>query len=132
MEDNLPYETSLPTNHKLLDEKEKDPEVDPSVYRAMIGSLTYLTASRPDIMFSVCFCARYQANPKKPHLKAVKWIFRYLKGEPKLGLWYLVVGGLDLIAYEDADFGACPINRKSTSGGILALQEAACCVVIHL
>ncbi|XP_022004188.1 uncharacterized mitochondrial protein AtMg00810-like [Helianthus annuus] len=117
MEDNLPYETPLPTNHKLSDEKDKDPEVDPLVYRAMIGSLMYLTASPPDIMFSVCLCARYQANPRESHLKAVKRIFRYLKGKPRLGLWYPVEGGLDLTAYADADFGGCPINRKSTSSG---------------
>ncbi|KAJ0616582.1 putative RNA-directed DNA polymerase [Helianthus annuus] len=83
----------------------------------MIGSLTYLTASQPDIMFSVCLCARYQSTPKESHLKAVKRIFRYLKGTPKLGLWYPAEGGLDLMAYADADFGGCPMDRKSTSGG---------------
>ena len=66
-----------------------DPEgepVDQTHYRSMIGSLMYLTASRPDILFSVCQCARYQANPKNSHLFAVKRIFRYLKGRPNLGL----------------------------------------------
>ncbi|XP_022030246.1 uncharacterized mitochondrial protein AtMg00810-like [Helianthus annuus] len=90
MKENVPYETPLPTNHKLSDEKDKDPEVDPSVYRAMIGSLMYLTPSRPDIMFSVCLCSRYQATPRISHLKAVKRIFRYLKGKPRLELWYPV------------------------------------------
>ena len=117
LEDSLPYDTPLPTNLKLSPDDEKDPEVDPTLYRAMIGSLMYLTASRPDIMFSVCLCARYQSTPKESHLKAVKRIFRYLKGTPKLGLWYPAEGGLDLMAYADADFGGCRMNRKSTSGG---------------
>ncbi|GJR86754.1 probable galacturonosyltransferase 9 [Tanacetum coccineum] len=63
-------------------------DVDVHVYRSMIGSLMYLTASRPDIMFVVCACARHQVNPKASHLNAVKRIFRYLKHQPKLGLWY--------------------------------------------
>jgi hypothetical protein len=54
----------------------------------MIGSLLYLTTSRPDIMFSVCMCARFQACPKEPHLSAVKRILRYLKHTPSIGLWY--------------------------------------------
>ncbi|XP_022003326.1 uncharacterized mitochondrial protein AtMg00810-like [Helianthus annuus] len=119
MEDTMPYEALLPTNHKLSDEKDKDPEVDPSVFRAMIGSLMYPTASRPDIMFSLCLCARNQATLRESHLKAVKWIFCYLKGKPRLGLWYPVEGGLDLIAYVDADFGGCPINRCDGMGMVL-------------
>ncbi|MCQ7056860.1 hypothetical protein M9Y08_19230, partial [Clostridioides difficile] len=68
-------------------------------YRSMIGSLMYLTASRPDIMFAVCVCARFQVTPKLSHQLAVKRIFRYLKGQPKLGLWYPIGGSFDLIAY---------------------------------
>ncbi|GKE08052.1 putative ribonuclease H-like domain-containing protein [Tanacetum coccineum] len=78
-----PMETQKPL---LKDEDGK--EVDVHMYRSMIGSLMYLTSSRPDIMFAVCACARYQVNPKVSHLYAVKRIFRYLKGQPKLGLWY--------------------------------------------
>nr|GFB53981.1 putative ribonuclease H-like domain-containing protein [Tanacetum cinerariifolium] len=63
-------------------------DVDLHLYRSMIGSLMYLTASRPDIMFVVCACARHQVTPKECHLHAVKRIFRYLKGHPKLGIWY--------------------------------------------
>jgi hypothetical protein len=118
LEDSTPYHTPLPHNQKLQESNAKDPEVDPTLYRAMIGSLMYLTASRPDIMFSVCLCARYQASPRESHMVAVKRIIRYLKGKPNLGLWYPVEGNLDLIAYADADFGGCPINRKSTSGGV--------------
>ncbi|KAL4291224.1 hypothetical protein GQ457_14G005130 [Hibiscus cannabinus] len=80
------------------------------------GSLLYLTASRPDIMFSVCLCARFQANPKESHLKAVKRIFRYLLDTPSLGLWYPRDSTFDLHAYSDADYGGSKIDRKSTSG----------------
>ncbi|KAJ9556992.1 hypothetical protein OSB04_011606 [Centaurea solstitialis] len=71
-----------------LDKDSKGKPVDVTLYRGMIGSLLYLTASRPDIMYSTCLCARYQAEPKESHLTAVKRIFRYLKGTPNLGLWY--------------------------------------------
>ena len=71
----------------------------------MIGSLMYLTASRPDITFSVCVCARYQAEPKESHEASVKRMFRYLNGKPNLGLWYLKEGPLQLISYTDSDLG---------------------------
>jgi hypothetical protein len=83
----------------------------------MIGSLLYLTASRPDIMFSVYMCARFQANPKKAHLHAVKRILRYLKHTPSVGLWYPKRATFDLISYSDSDYAGCKIDRKSTSGG---------------
>ncbi|GJT59099.1 putative ribonuclease H-like domain-containing protein, partial [Tanacetum coccineum] len=79
--------TPIETNKALLKDEEAE-DVDVHLYRSMIGSLMYLTASRPDIMFAVCACARFQVTPKVLHLHAVKRIFRYLKGQPKLGLWY--------------------------------------------
>ena len=82
----------------------------------MIGSLLYLTASRPDIMFSVCMCARFQSAPKESHLLAVKRIFRYLSGSIEIGLWYSRESSYELIAYSDADFAGCKLDRKSTSG----------------
>ena len=82
----------------------------------MIGSLLYLTASRPDIMFVTCLCARFQANPKESHLMAVKRIFRYFKGTPNLGLWYPKGTGFEVVGYTNADFAGCRIDRKSTSG----------------
>ncbi|KAJ9545145.1 hypothetical protein OSB04_024852 [Centaurea solstitialis] len=100
-----------------LDKDSKGKPVDVTLYRGMIGSLLYLTASRPDIMYSTCLCARYQAEPKESHLIAVKRIFRYLKGTPNLGLWYSKDSGLDLMAYSDSDFAGCKIDRKSTTGG---------------
>nr|GFA15614.1 hypothetical protein [Tanacetum cinerariifolium] len=85
------------------DETRKD--VDLHLYRSMIGSLMYLTASRPDIMFVVCAYARHQVILKECHLHAVKRIFRYLKGHPKLGLWYPKASPFDLVAFSDSDYG---------------------------
>ncbi|GKD23012.1 hypothetical protein Tco_1224715, partial [Tanacetum coccineum] len=87
----------------------------------MIGPLMYLTSSRPDIMFIVCACARYQVNPKVSHLYAVKRIFRYLKGQPKLGLWYLKDSLFDLVAYTDSDYAEASLDKKSTTGGCQVL-----------
>ena len=99
-----------------IDKDENGKSIDMTMYRGMIGSLLYLTASRPDIMFSVCLCARFQANPKESHLVAVKRIFRYLKGTMDLGLWYPRGTTFDLINYSDADYAGCKLDRKSTSG----------------
>ncbi|GJV74956.1 putative ribonuclease H-like domain-containing protein [Tanacetum coccineum] len=87
------------------------------LYESMIGSLMYLTASRPDIMFAVCACSRFQVTPKTSHLSAVKRIFRYLKGKPKLGLWYPRVSSFDLESYSDSDYAGANLDRKSTTGG---------------
>ncbi|GJW52170.1 putative ribonuclease H-like domain-containing protein [Tanacetum coccineum] len=84
--------------------------------KSMIGSLMYLTASRPDIMFTVCACARFQVTPKASHLNTVKRIFRYLKHQPKLGLWYPRDSPFELEAYSDGDYGGASLNRKSTIG----------------
>ncbi|WVZ75757.1 hypothetical protein U9M48_023789 [Paspalum notatum var. saurae] len=82
----------------------------------MIGSLLYLMATRPNIQFAVCLCARYQASPRTSHRPAVKRIFRYLKFTPELGLWYYSVSSLSLRGFSDADHAGCRIDRKSTSG----------------
>nr|GEZ13162.1 hypothetical protein [Tanacetum cinerariifolium] len=92
-------------------------DVDLHLYRSMIGSLMYLIASRPDIMFAICTCARHQVTPKECHLHAVKRIFKYLKGHPKLGLWYPKESPFDLVAYLDSDYGGATQERKSTTGG---------------
>ncbi|GJX74614.1 putative ribonuclease H-like domain-containing protein [Tanacetum coccineum] len=102
---------------KLLLKNEDGKEVDVHVYRSMIGSLVYLTSLRPDIMFAVCACARYQVNQKILHLHAVKRIFRYLKGQLKLGLWYPKDSPFDLVAYTDSDYAGASLDRKSTIGG---------------
>nr|GFA69416.1 retrovirus-related Pol polyprotein from transposon TNT 1-94 [Tanacetum cinerariifolium] len=92
-------------------------DVDLRLYRSMIRSLMYLTASRPDIMFSICACARHQVTPKECHLHVVKRIFRYLKGHPKLGLWYPKESPFDLVAYSNSDYGGATQDRKSTTRG---------------
>ncbi|GJX62866.1 reverse transcriptase domain-containing protein [Tanacetum coccineum] len=92
-------------------------DVDVHLYRSMIGSLMYLTASRPDIMFAVCACARVQVTPKTSHLLAVKRIFRYLKGKPTLGLWYSRDSPFELVTYTDSDYAEATQDRKSTTGG---------------
>ena len=110
-----PIKTPMPKSRHLdLDKDGK--AVDQKVYRSMIGSLLYLCASRPDIMLSVCMCARYQANPKECHLVVVKRIFRYLVFTPNLGLWYPKGSTFDLIGYFDSDYGGCRINQKSNTG----------------
>ncbi|GJZ27092.1 uncharacterized mitochondrial protein-like protein [Tanacetum coccineum] len=92
---------------KLLLKDEDGEEVDVHLYRSMIGSLMYLTSSRPDIIFAVCACARYQVNPKISHLHAVK----------RLGLWYPKDSPFDLVAYTDSDYAGASLDRKSTTGG---------------
>nr|GEZ87627.1 uncharacterized mitochondrial protein AtMg00810-like [Tanacetum cinerariifolium] len=92
-------------------------DVDLHLYRSMIGSLMYLTASRPDIMFAVCACARNQVTPKECYLHVVKRIFRYLKGHPKLGLWYPKESPFDLVAYSDSDYDGATQDCKSTTRG---------------
>ncbi|GJR95131.1 putative ribonuclease H-like domain-containing protein [Tanacetum coccineum] len=110
--------TPMETQKLLLKDKDGE-EVDVHLYRSMIGSLMYLTSSRPDIMFAVCACVRYQVNPKVSRLHAIKRIFRYLKGQPKLGLWYPKDSPFDLIAYTDSDYAGASLDRKSTTGVIL-------------
>ncbi|GJW40454.1 putative ribonuclease H-like domain-containing protein [Tanacetum coccineum] len=102
---------------KLLVKDEEATDVDVHLYRSMIGSLMYLTAFRPDIMFAVCACSRFQVTSKTSHLNAVNRIFRYLKGKPKLGLWYPRVSSFGLEAYSDSDYAGANLDRKSTTGG---------------
>ncbi|GJZ20738.1 retrovirus-related pol polyprotein from transposon TNT 1-94 [Tanacetum coccineum] len=115
LEDSKPTKTPMSTEIKLTKDDEAD-SVDSSKYRGMIGSLLYLTASRPDIMFSVCLCARFQENPKTTHLEAVKRIFRYIRGTSHLGLWYPKGTGIETVVYADSDHAGDYVDRKSTSG----------------
>jgi hypothetical protein len=115
MKDAKPIKTPTGTNG-LLDLDTGGKSIDQKVYRSMIGSLLYLCASRPDIMLAVCMWARFQADPKEVHLRAVKRILRYLVYSPKFGLWYPKGSTFDLIGYSDADWVGCKIDRKSTSG----------------
>nr|GFA41304.1 hypothetical protein [Tanacetum cinerariifolium] len=92
-------------------------DVDLHLYRSMIGSLMYLTTFRPNFTFAIRACARHQVSPKEFHLHAVKRIFRYLKGHPKLGLWYPKESPFDLVSFSDSDYGGATQDRKSTTGG---------------
>ncbi|GKB29025.1 putative ribonuclease H-like domain-containing protein [Tanacetum coccineum] len=108
--------TPMETQKPLLKDKDGE-EVDVHMYRLMIGLLMYLTSSRPHIMFAVCACARYPVNLKVSHFYAVKRIFRYLKGQPKLDLWYPKDSPFDLVAYIDSDYDGESLDRKSTTRG---------------
>ncbi|GKB68186.1 hypothetical protein Tco_0929598 [Tanacetum coccineum] len=107
--------TPMSSDTKLTKDEECE-SVDNTKYRGMIGSLLYLTASRPDIMFSVCLCARFKEDPKTSHLEAVKRIFRYIKGTTHLGLWYPKGTGIETIVNVDSDHAGDYVDRKSTSG----------------
>nr|GEV53506.1 retrovirus-related Pol polyprotein from transposon TNT 1-94 [Tanacetum cinerariifolium]GEW53200.1 retrovirus-related Pol polyprotein from transposon TNT 1-94 [Tanacetum cinerariifolium] len=115
LEDFKPTKTPMSTEIKLTKVDEAD-SMDSSKYRGMIGSLVYLTASRPDIMFSVSLCARFQENPKTTHLEAVKRIFRYVRGTTHLGLWYPKGTGVETLVYADSDNTDDYVDRKSTIG----------------
>ncbi|GJY61428.1 retrovirus-related pol polyprotein from transposon TNT 1-94 [Tanacetum coccineum] len=115
LEDSKPMKTPMSTETKLTKDEEGE-SVDNTKYRGMIGSLLYLTASRPDIMFSVCLCARFQEDPKTSHLEAVKRIFRYIKGTTHLGLWYPKGSDIETVVYADSDHAGDYVDRKSTSG----------------
>ncbi|GJX08891.1 hypothetical protein Tco_0198750 [Tanacetum coccineum] len=108
--------TPMELNKALVKDKDAD-SVDVHLYRSMIESLMYLTTSRPDITFAVCACVRFQVTPNTSHLHAVKRIFRYLKGQPKLGLWYPRDSPFDLEALSDSDYARASLDRKSTIGG---------------
>ncbi|GKC89287.1 putative ribonuclease H-like domain-containing protein [Tanacetum coccineum] len=106
--------TPIKTNKALLKDEEAE-DADVHLYRSMIGSLMYLTASRPDIIFAVCACTRFQVTPEVSHLHAVKRIIRYLEGQPKLGLWYPRDSSFNLEAFSDSDYAGASLDRKSTT-----------------
>jgi len=115
MEDYKESTTPIATNC-LMDVDEAGQPVDSTKYRGLIESLLYLTASRPDIQFGVCLCARFQANPKESHFKVAKRILKYLKGTTNVGLWYPCDSNINLSGFSDLDYAGCKLNRKSTSG----------------
>ena len=110
-----PFPTPLSTTTKL-DHDLSGTKVNETLYRGMVGSLMYLTASRPDILFATSLCARFQCDPRGSHLVMVKRIIRYLKGSDSLCLWYPKFGDFEVIGYSDADYAGYLVDRKSTSG----------------
>ena len=115
MENCIPITKPMGTT-SALDPNEDGEPINQSEYRSMIGSLLYLTASRPDIQFVVCLCARFQASPRASHLQAVKRVLRYLHGTQDFGIWLSASSCISLRSFSDADFGGYRIDRKSTSG----------------
>ncbi|GKA53371.1 retrovirus-related pol polyprotein from transposon TNT 1-94 [Tanacetum coccineum] len=115
-------DTPLVEKNKPDEDLQRTP-VDAKLYRGMIGSLMYLTSSRPDLIYVVCLCARYQAKPTEKHLNAVNWIFRYLKGTINMGVWYSKDIGMSLTAYSDPDHAGCPDTRRSTLGSAQFLGD---------
>ena len=99
-----------------LDKDIKGKKVDQKLYRGMIGSLLYLTASGLDIMYKTCMCTRFQSDPRESHLITIKRIMRYLEGTRNIGLWYDKNLTLILNAYTNSDFVGYKLDRKSTSG----------------
>ncbi|KAD4180452.1 hypothetical protein E3N88_29043 [Mikania micrantha] len=122
MLDCKPISTPIQPNHGIEPDI-KGELIDATLYRGMIGSLMYLTASRPDIVFATSICARYQSKPKVSHLIAVKRILHYLKGTPNTGLWYPKDDNYSFHAYSDSDYGGCKTDSKSTTGGAQFLGE---------
>lgn len=112
--DAKPIDTPMGTNSKL-EADEPGPTVNTTIYRVIIGSLMYLTANRPDIIFSVGMCARFQACLRESYLKATKRIIRYLKVTKRLSLFYPTGDSFDLVGYVDSDFIGYHFNQKSTS-----------------
>ncbi|WVZ80243.1 hypothetical protein U9M48_027735 [Paspalum notatum var. saurae] len=113
MADASPQMTPMSTS-TALDADEDGKEVDQKVYRGMIGSLLYLTTTRPDIQFAIGLCARFQASPRESHRTAVKRILRHIKFTPEFGLWYSADSSLSLLGFSDSDHAGCWIDRKST------------------
>nr|GEV54310.1 ribonuclease H-like domain-containing protein [Tanacetum cinerariifolium] len=109
---------STPMATKHLDADLSGTSIKQTKYQSMVGALMYLTASRPDIVHAICYCARYQAKPTEKHLTAVKWIFRYLKDTINMGLWYPKDTGYELTDFSNSDHAGYLDSRKSTSSGI--------------
>ncbi|GKD47317.1 hypothetical protein Tco_1271962 [Tanacetum coccineum] len=127
MESSDPVDTPMVEKSKL-DEDPQGKAVDPTHYHGMFSTLMYLTASRPDLIFVVCMCARYQAKPTEKHLHVVKRIFKYLRGGTiNRGLWYPKDSSIALTAYADADHAGYQDTRRSTSGCMQLLGDRLVC-----
>jgi hypothetical protein len=114
MEDAQGISTPMGTNGSL-DSDTSGNMVEQKMYWSMIGSLLYVTVSMPNVMFSVCMCARFQVSPRESHLKATKRILRYLKHTHNVGLWYPKGSKFELIGYSNSDYTGCKVERRSTS-----------------
>ncbi|GJU32139.1 hypothetical protein Tco_1175728 [Tanacetum coccineum] len=122
MESCDPVDTPMVEKSKL-DEDTQGKAVDPTHYREMVGTLMYLTASRPDLTFVVCMCARYQAKPTEKHLHAIKRNFKYIRGTVNRGLWYPKDSSITLTAYANTDYAGYQDTRRSNSGCMQLLGD---------
>lgn len=117
---------STPTEFGLkLTRNGSGKKVDPTLYKQIVGSLMYLTSTRPDIMYAVSLISRYMENPTEVHLLAAKRIFRYLKGTADFGIWYKKVGDSSLFGFSDSDYAGDLDDRKSTSGFVFIMGSGA-------
>nr|GEY55703.1 hypothetical protein [Tanacetum cinerariifolium] len=121
-------DTYDPTNTPMVDRSKLDEDslgiwFEQTRFQGMVGSLMYLTASRPDLVFAVCMCARYQAKPTKKHLEAIKRVFQYLRGTINWGLWYSRDTAMALTAYADDGHAGCQDTRRSTSRSAQFLRD---------
>jgi hypothetical protein len=119
LENAKPIKTPMSTNGTIVDQ---------NLFRSIIFSLLYITASRPNVMFSVFMCAWFQVSPREVHLKAAKIILRYLKHTPNIGLWYPKGAQFELIGYSDSDYAGCKVDRKSTS--VLSISWKVSCFMV--
>lgn len=124
MKDCKPFVTPMAPNEKLskYDGKEK---VDASIYRSLVGSLIYLTHTRPDIVHAVSIVSRFMSEPSKAHLTAAKRILRYVKGTKSYGILYKTEDDYKLTGYTDSDWAGSIDDRKSTSGYVFQLGTKA-------
>jgi hypothetical protein len=120
MEECNPAETPIPLGTKLS-KKDEGPTVDPTLYKSLVGSLLYLTTTRPDIMYAASLVSRFMESPKDSHWKMVKRILRYVAGTLNFGLWYTQSDDNHLSGYTDSDFAGSLDDRKSTSGHVFHL-----------
>lgn len=107
------------------EQEEDDDAVDPTLYRSLVGGLLYLTATRPDLMFSASYLSRYLKEPTSKHLKEAKRVLRYIKGTSDMGLKFTATSGSKLIGYSDSDWGGCREDVKSTTGYCFSTRSAA-------
>ena len=129
MNDSKAISTPMGTNGNL-DSDASGNMVDQKLYRSMIGSLLYVTASRLDVMFSVCMCARFQASLRESHLKATKRILRYLKHTQNIGLWYPKGAKFELVGYSDSDYDGMQGRKEEHLGHMSIVGKITCFMVI--
>ncbi|KAK2411591.1 putative mitochondrial protein [Trifolium repens] len=124
MDDANPVNTPMECGIKLSKHDEGE-RVDPSLFKSLVGSLRYLTCTRPDILYAVGVVSRYMEHPTTTHLKAAKRILRYIKGTTNLGLYYSVSDDYKLVGYSDSDWGGDVDDRKSTTGFVFYIGNTA-------